>query len=262
MVNTTENSKIFHIAQKKRNGERITALTAYDFPQAQLVDKAGVDIILVGDSLGNVVLGRNDTLEVTLDEMEHHLRAVCRAQPEALVVADLPNHSYRTLNQAMESAQRLVGSGAEAVKLEGGTAIADIISSIVGSGIPVMGHAGLLPQTAHLEGGYRIRGKQPEEAEQIRMDVRAIEESGAFAVVLELVEKNLARDLSKQTSIPTIGIGSGTECDGQILVLHDLLGLAPGPFPRHANPPVHYFLEMQKTIEQWSDSVRNQSATR
>jgi 3-methyl-2-oxobutanoate hydroxymethyltransferase len=259
MVNTTENSKIFHIAQKKRNGERITALTAYDFPQAQLVDKAGVDIILVGDSLGNVVLGRNDTLEVTLDEMEHHLRAVCRAQPEALVVADLPNHSYGTLNQAMESAQRLFESGAEAVKLEGGTAIAEIISSIAGSGIPVMGHAGLLPQTAHLEGGYRIRGKHPEEAEQIRMDVRAIEASGAFAVVLELVEKKLAGELSGQSSIPTIGIGSGTECDGQILVLHDLLGLGPGPFPRHANPPVHYFMEMKKTIEEWSDSVRKQS---
>ncbi|MCD8535596.1 MAG: 3-methyl-2-oxobutanoate hydroxymethyltransferase [Verrucomicrobia bacterium] len=254
-MNTVNQTKIFQLQEKKRGKQGICALTAYDFPQAQMVDQAGVDVILVGDSLGNVVLGRPDTLEVTMSEMLHHVRAVARARCQALLVADLPNHSYDTVESALVNARLLMDAGAEAVKLEGGSVVCAQIQAIVAEGIPVMGHAGLLPQTAHLDGGFRIRGKTDIEVQTIRKDVMAIESAGAFAVVLELVEKNISGELTHSLTIPTIGIGSGSRCDGQILVLHDLLGLGPGPFPKHAHPPVHYFEKMLGTLKAWKSQV-------
>lgn len=255
MMNTATHTKIFQIQEKKKSGQPISALTAYDYPQALLVDQAGIDVLLVGDSLGNVVLGRSGTLEVTIGEMIHHLKAVVKAEPRALLVADMPVGSYQNESMALESAHRLVEAGAEAVKLEGGKTVAGAIESITGAGIPLMGHAGLLPQTAHLDGGYRIKGKTDDESTMIMEDVKAIEKAGAFAVVLELVTKDLSARITRSCGIPTIGIGSGSGCDGQILVLHDLLGFGPGPFPKHASPPVHYFDLMKKTVVEWRNSL-------
>ena len=218
--------------EKKRRGERITSLTAYDYPTARLLDEAGIDIILVGDSLGMVVLGYEDTTEVTLEAMVHHTRAVARAVKRALLVADLPIHTYDDSEAAAANARRLLAAGAEAVKLEGGASHAGQIEAIVRAGIPLMAHIGMLPQSVREEGGYKLKGRTQGEMEALLNDARAVERAGAFAVVLEIVAAETARQISKAIEIPTIGIGSGEGCDGQILVTHDLIGLFPWFTPK------------------------------
>jgi 3-methyl-2-oxobutanoate hydroxymethyltransferase len=218
----------------KARGERIAALTAYDYPTARLLDEAGVPFLLVGDSVGMVVLGYPDTTQVTLAEMRHHVAAVARAKTRALVVGDLPFHTYRTPAEALANARGLLEAGAEAVKLEGGLAVVPEIRALREAGIPVVGHIGMLPQSVKEEGGYKIKGRSEEERDRLVADARAVEEAGAFALVIELVEPETAALITRSTAIPTIGIGSGPQCDGQILVTHDLVGAFPWFRPKFA----------------------------
>jgi 3-methyl-2-oxobutanoate hydroxymethyltransferase len=213
--------------KKKAEGRKITMLTAYDYPTAQIVDQAGIDIVLVGDSLGMVVQGATSTLPVTMDEMIYHTRMVARAAQTAMVVGDLPFLSYQAdLSEAVRNAGRfLKEAGAEAVKLEGGSRMAECIDAIVSSGIPVMAHIGLTPQYVHMLGGFKVQGRDEAAREKILADARAVQDAGAFSVVLEAMPSTLAREIREALSIPTIGIGAGVDCDGQVLVLHDLLGL-------------------------------------
>ena len=218
----------------KRRGEKLAVLTAYDYPTARLLDESGLDILLVGDSLGMVVLGFPDTTHVTMEHMLHHTAAVARGTQRALIVADLPFASYDTPDQALTNAHRLIAAGAHAVKLEGGATHAARIAAIVADGIPVMAHLGMLPQSIREEGSYKLKGKTPEAADALLADALAIENAGAFAVVLELVKADVAQRISAALSIPTIGIGSGSACDGQVLVTHDLIGLFPWFTPKFA----------------------------
>ncbi len=218
----------------KHRGEKLAVLTAYDYPTARLLDESGIDILLVGDSLGMVVLGFPDTTHVTMEHMLHHTAAVARGTQRALIVADLPFASYDTPAQAIANARLLLTAGAHAVKLEGGASHAARIAALVAAGIPVMAHLGMLPQSIREEGGYKLKGKTPESAEALLADALAIESAGAFAVVLELVKADVAQRLSAALQIPTIGIGSGAGCDGQVLVTHDLIGLFPWFTPKFA----------------------------
>jgi 3-methyl-2-oxobutanoate hydroxymethyltransferase len=218
----------------KARGARIAALTAYDYPTARLLDEAGVPLILVGDSVGMVMLGYPDTTHVTLADVRHHVAAVARARTRALVVGDLPYHTYETAQDAVANAHVLISAGAEAIKLEGGTEVAPEIIALREAGIAVMGHIGMLPQHVKEEGGYKIKGRSASEKELLLTDARAVEAAGAFAVVLELVEPELAREIRAMLTIPTIGIGSGAHCDGQILVTHDLIGAFPWFRPKFA----------------------------
>lgn len=211
----------------KKSGQKIAALTAYDYPTARLVDEAGIDLILVGDSLGMVVLGYPDTTSVTLDDMIRHTGAVARGAKAAPVIADLPIGTYSTPGEALASARAVVAAGATGVKLEGGTEMAPQIRALVEADIPVLAHLGMLPQKIREEGGYKIKGRSPEEIRSLHRDAAAVQDAGAFAAVLEIVTPGLAKDISQSLEIPTIGIGSGDGCDGQILVLHDLVGLYP-----------------------------------
>ncbi|WFO75065.1 3-methyl-2-oxobutanoate hydroxymethyltransferase [Desulfurococcaceae archaeon MEX13E-LK6-19] len=211
---------------------KIVMVTAYDYSMARLVDKAGVDIILVGDSLGMVMHGLDSTIPVSMDDMLHHVRAVAAAKPRALIVGDMPFLSYEvSREEAVRNAGLLLKAGAEAVKVEGGVEIVDRIEAMVKAGIPVMGHVGLTPQRYLVIGGYRKRGKKLEEAEKIIEDALAVQEAGAFAVVIEFTAKEVAEIITKKLRIPTICIGSGPACDGQVLVLHDLLGINENPPP-------------------------------
>ncbi len=229
------------IRRMKKMGEQIVALTSADFITTRLLDEARMDIILVGDSLGTTILGYESTIPVTMNEMLHHVKAVTRAKPSALVVADMPFGSYQpSSSHAVQNAIRLIQEGgADAVKLEGGEAQTEKIKAIVETGIPVMAHLGLLPQSVLQEGGYRVQGKTAEQIKQLKNDLRAVERAGAFACVLEYIRAEIAGQLTKQTNIPTIGIGSGRKCDGQILVTSDLLGfqtwLSPKAVRRYAN---------------------------
>ena len=222
------------IRSSKARGEKIAALTAYDYPTARILDEAGVPVLLVGDSVGMVVLGYPDTTQVTLAEMRHHVAAVARAKTRALVVADLSYHTYGTPEAAVTSARMLIAAGAEAVKLEGGIAMVPEINALLAAGIPVMGHIGMLPQSVKEEGGYKIKGKSDSEKERLLADALAIQQAGVFAIVMELVEPSLASEITAQLQIPTIGIGSGKGCDGQILVTHDLIGAFPWFRPKFA----------------------------
>src|ERR1035441_197575 len=221
-------------SQQSPDKKRITCLTAYDFPSARLVDEAGVDIILVGDSLGMVVLGYENTVPVTMDEMLHHTRAVRRGVKRALLVADMPYGSYHTgAGEAVINALRLIKEGgAEAVKLEGGERRLEVISRMVEAEIPVMGHVGLTPQSVNALGGFRVQGRTADTAEQLMRDARAVEAAGAFSIVLESVPRELAAAITGELRIPTIGIGASPDCDGQILVIHDLVGLSFGHKPK------------------------------
>ncbi len=221
-------------AAAKTRGERIATLTAYDYPTARLLDEAGIPLILVGDSLGMVVLGYPDTTHVTLEEIRHHVAAVARAGTRALVVGDLPIHTYDTPETAVTSARVLVEAGAQAVKLEGGVEVVPEIQALRRAGVEVMAHIGMLPQHVKEEGGYKIKGRTEEQKKQLLADALAVQEAGAFAVVMELVEKELAAEITSRLRIPTIGIGSGKGCDGQILVTHDLIGLFPWFRPKFA----------------------------
>jgi 3-methyl-2-oxobutanoate hydroxymethyltransferase len=243
------------IRAMKARGEKIAALTAYDFPTAKLLDEAGIPLLLVGDSLGMVVLGYADTTFVTMAEMEHHVRAAARAKPRALLGADLPFQSYQTAGEALQNARRLVAAGAEAVKAEGGRSILPQVRAIVVDGIPFLGHLGMLPQSVREEGGYRIKGKSDAEREALLADAAALAEAGAFAVVLELVAPPVAKAISQAIAIPTIGIGSGPDCDGQILVTHDLLGMFPWFTPKFVRPKLDVADQIRAIVKEWQQSL-------
>jgi 3-methyl-2-oxobutanoate hydroxymethyltransferase len=243
--------------EMKQRGQKITALTAYDYPTARLLDESGIDIILVGDSLGMVVLGYEDTTRVTLAEMLHHTRAVARAVKRAVLVADFPINTYDTPERAVATARELVGAGARAVKLEGGATHARRIEAIVQSGIPVMGHIGMLPQSVREEGGYRLKGRTQAEVEQLIHDAHAVEKGGAFAVVLEIVKADAAKQITNAIGIPTIGIGSGEHCDGQILVTHDLIGLFPWFTPKFVSPEARVADEIRRATTAFIERTRN-----
>ena len=224
------------LRRAKELGRKIHALTAYDYPMGRLLDESGIDLILVGDSLGMVVLGYPDTTQVTMEDMIHHTRAVARGVRNAVLVADLPARSYGTPAEALANARRLVEAGARAVKLEGGAVMRPQIEAITAAGIPLVGHIGMLPQSVREEGGYKVKGRTGAEAQALLEDGLAVQEAGAFAVVLEIVAPAAARQISQALRIPTIGIASGTECDGQILVTYDLIGLFPWFQPKFVTP--------------------------
>jgi 3-methyl-2-oxobutanoate hydroxymethyltransferase len=239
----------------KTRGEKIAALTAYDYPMAKLLDQAGIPLILVGDSLGMVVLGYPDTTHVTMSEMEHHVRAVARAKPHALLAADLPYGSYETVENALANAKRLVAAGAEAVKAEGGCRIIKQVRAIVENGIPFLGHLGMLPQHVLEEGGYRVKGKKEEEYQTLVADAEALAGAGAFGMVLELITSPVAKSLTQQIPIPTIGIGAGPDCDGQILVTPDLLGMLPWYNLKHVKPKLNAAEQMRAVVAEWKRAV-------
>jgi 3-methyl-2-oxobutanoate hydroxymethyltransferase len=243
----------------KQRGERLVCLTAYDFPTARIVDEAGIDIILVGDSLGNVVLGYGNTVPVTLDEILIHLKAVRRAVQRALLVADMPYGSFHTgANDAVRNALRLVKEGgAEAIKLEGGHKRVQLVKRLVDEEIAVMGHIGLTPQSINKIGAYRVQGKTAVAARQLLDDARALEDAGAFAIVLEVVPREIATLITESISIPTIGIGAGAGCDIQVLVLHDMLGLSFGKLARFVRPYANLHEVMTDAVTRYADDVRS-----
>ena len=243
------------ILAMKARGEKIAALTAYDYPMTKLLDEAGVPLLLVGDSLGMVVLGYPDTTPVTMAEMEHHVRAAARAQPHALLGADLPFQSYETVANAVENAGRLAAAGADFVKAEGGREILPQLKAIVAAGIPFCGHLGMLPQHVLEEGGYHIKGKKEAEHQALLEDAMALAEAGAFAIVLELVTPPVAKEISARISVPTIGIGSGPDCDGQILVTHDLTGSFPWFTPRFVKPRANCAAEIKSAVAAWRAAI-------
>lgn len=246
------------IQQRKVEGINITMLTAYDFSMAKFLNDAGIDMLLVGDSLGNVVLGYDSTLPVTMEDMIHHGKAVCRGAKEAMVVVDMPFMSYQvSTEQAVTNAGRIMKeTGAQAVKLEGGREVANAVKAIVAAGIPVVGHLGLTPQSVHNLGGFRVQGKEEKSAQKLLDDAKILEESGAFAVVLECVPALLAQKVTKSIGIPTIGIGAGVHCDGQVLVTNDLLGLYPGFSPKFAKQYANLHVEVAQAVAEYKKEVQ------
>lgn len=242
---------ILDLQTMKSRGEKIAVLTAYDYPFARIMDLAGIDVILVGDSVGSVVAGYDNTLPVTMDEMTYHTRAVARSVTQALVVADMPFLSYQVdLAEARRNAGRLIKEGgAQAVKLEGGVNVAETIRAIVAMDVPVVAHIGLTPQSIHRMGGFRVQGREEAQANQLLADARAVAEAGACAVVIEGVPAKLAGQISAELSIPTIGIGAGVNCDGQVLVIHDILGLCEKYSPKF----VKRYADVSGTIRQGID---------
>lgn len=250
------------IRKMKEDGQPIVMITAYDFPWAKMFDDAGVDMLLVGDSLGNVVLGYDSTLPVTMEEMIHHGKAVVRGAKRGMVVIDMPFMSYQvSIEEAVRNAGTLVKeTGAQAVKLEGGAEVAEKIRAIVNAGIPVVGHLGLTPQSVHQLGGYKVQGKEAATAQKLVSDLAAVEESGAFCVVLECVPAQLGRLLSEKSAIPTIGIGAGAGCDGQVLVYHDMLGLFSGGIsPKFAKKYLNLYNPIVSAIKEYADEVRERT---
>ena len=243
----------------KARGERLVCLTAYDYPTARIVDEAGVDVVLVGDSLGNVVLGYGNTVPVTLDEIIMHTKAVRRGVQRALLVADMPYGSFHTgADDAVRNALRLVKeAGAEAVKLEGGRKRIELVKRLVDEEIAVMGHIGLTPQSINKLGAYRVQGKTAAAARELIDDARALEDAGVFAVVLEVVPREIARIITETLSIPTIGIGAGVHCDIQVLVLHDMLGLSFGKLARFVRPYANLHQTITDAVTRYAEDVRN-----
>jgi 3-methyl-2-oxobutanoate hydroxymethyltransferase len=250
----TMHENLERIRGMKQAGRKIAALTAYDYPTARILDDGGIDIILVGDSLGMVVLGFPDTTSVTMEHMVHHTAAVSRGVKRALVVADLPIGSCATPETAVANSRRLIEAGAGAVKIEG--AHSEEMQAIVEAGIPLMAHLGMLPQLVREEGGYHIKGRTDIEASALLDQARAVEADGAFAVVLELVQAEVATRISESVGIPTIGIGSGLACDGQILVTHDLIGLFPWFRPRFARPEADVAGQMTAAVSAYRERVQ------
>jgi 3-methyl-2-oxobutanoate hydroxymethyltransferase len=246
-----------HLTTMKQRGEKIAMLTAYDYPTARLLDEAGLDVLLVGDSLGMVVLGHPDTTLVTLDDMVHHTRAVARGATRAPILADLSIGTFETPAQAVASARRLIEAGAHAVKLEGGAACAPQLRALAAAGLPVMAHLGMQPQRVRIEGGYRIKGKTPAEADALLADARAAVEAGAFGLLLELVAPETARQITAESPLPTIGIGSGPHCDGQVLVTHDLLGAFPWFRPKFAIPAADLAGEVRRAAATYLRQVKS-----
>jgi 3-methyl-2-oxobutanoate hydroxymethyltransferase len=247
------------ILERKLHGERITCLTAYDYPTARLVDEAGIDMILVGDTLAQTVLGYESTVPVTVDEMLHHAKAVRRAVRRALVIVDLPFGSYHTEpNRAVEAAIRyLKEGGAESVKLEGGRRRAEVIRKLVEAEIPVMGHVGLTPQSLHSQCCYRVQGKTVESAAEVLADAQAVEDAGAFAIVLEGLPRELAALITRRLRIPTIGIGAGPDCDGQVLVFHDLAGLSFQHTAKFVRPYANLSDTLRQALARYREDVRS-----
>jgi 3-methyl-2-oxobutanoate hydroxymethyltransferase len=248
-----------NLAADSRNARKVTCLTAYDYPTARLIDEAGVDIVLVGDSVAMVMLGYDSTLPLTLDEALHHTKAVRRGVQRALVVADMPYGSYHgEIHESLRNAMRFVKeAGAEAVKIEGGERRLELISRLTEAEIPVMGHVGLTPQSVNALGGYRVQGKTPATADQLLRDARAVEAAGAFAIVLEAMPRELAAEITRSLRIPTIGIGAGPDCDGQVLVLHDLLGLTFQDAPKFARRYANVGETISRAVRQYCDDVQN-----
>jgi len=249
------------IRELKEKGEIITMLTAYDYSTAKIVDQVGIPLILVGDSLGMVVLGYESTIPVTLDVMLHHTKAVVRGTEWALVVGDMPFMTYHTSTEdAMRNAARFIQeAGAQAVKLEGGVTVAEKVKRIVECGIPVMGHIGLTPQSIHQFGGHKAQGKTPEAAVKILEDARALEEAGAFAVVLETVPAQLASLITEKLSIPTIGIGAGPDCDGEVQVISDVLGLYSDIAPKHAKQYARLADSIKAAVTEYVSEVKSKT---
>ncbi len=252
---------IIDLKDKKKAGEKITMLTAYDYPTAELVDEAGVDTILVGDSLGMVVLGYKDTLAVTLDDMIHHGRAVARGAKRAMVIIDMPFMTYQIgREQAMTNAARAIQeTGADAVKLEGGVEIIEAVKGITDAGIPVIGHLGLTPQSVGQMGGFKVQGKDMQTALKMVTDAKKLEAAGAFAIVLECIPWLVARLITNLISIPTIGIGAGEYCDGQVLVYHDVMGLYTGKRPKFVKQYSRAREEMERGVQSYIEEVKNGS---
>ena len=249
---------INQIKEMKEKGEKITMLTAYDYPIARLIDELGIPMILVGDSLGMVVLGYESTISVTIEEMLHHTKAVVRGTRKALVVGDLPFMTYHisTADAQRNAARFIQEGGAQAVKLEGGVTIAEKISAIVGCGIPVMGHIGLTPQSINQLGGYRVQGRTEETAKRLLEDAKALEQAGAFAIVMETVPTPLATLITQRISIPTIGIGAGNGCDGQVQVVSDILGLFTDFVPKHAKQYANLASTIRTAITEYDREVK------
>lgn len=246
------------ILELKRKGELVTVLTAYDFPTARLADEAGIEILLVGDSVGTVVLGYESTLPVTMEDILHHTRAVVRAKPAALVVADMPFLSYQaSVSDAVRNAGRLVqDGGADAVKLEGGERVADAVRAIVGMGVPVMGHLGLTPQSVLAFGGYKVQARGEADQERLLAEAKLLEQCGCFAIVLEGIPSRLGASVSRELRVPTIGIGAGPGCDGQVLVTHDLLGLYLGRTPKFVRRYADVAVTMRDAFERYIGDVK------
>ncbi|MBO4715514.1 MAG: 3-methyl-2-oxobutanoate hydroxymethyltransferase [Verrucomicrobia bacterium] len=240
----------------KAEGKKIASLTAYDYPTARLLDEAGVDFLLIGDSLGMVVLGYPDTIDVTVEDMVHHTKAVARGCKRAVVIADMPYKSYETPQQAVETAKRLEDAGAQCVKLEGGRAILPQIEAILNANIPILAHLGMLPQHVREEGGYHIKGKVEAEQKALLEDALALEKVGVLGTVLELVKHDLAGKISRALKIPTIGIGAGSNCDGQILVTHDLIGYFPWFVPKHVKQILHIGEDIREGVRKWVEELK------
>jgi 3-methyl-2-oxobutanoate hydroxymethyltransferase len=245
------------IQSMKKEGKKISMLTAYDYPMALLEDRAGIEIILVGDSLGMTVLGYENTLPVTMDEMIHHTKAVTRGAKHALILGDMPFMSYNTSERdAIFNAGRFMKEGGvDAVKLEGGVNVKDIVKAIVKAGIPVMGHIGLTPQTISMLGGFKVQGKDAQAAQKIIDDALSLEEVGAFSVLLEAIPSPIAKKITERLKVPTIGIGAGVHCDGQVLVVHDMLGLFDRFTPKFAKQYVNLSELMFKAFESYREEV-------
>jgi 3-methyl-2-oxobutanoate hydroxymethyltransferase len=246
------------VKEMKAKKEKFVMLTAYDYSIAKLVDEAGIPLILVGDSLGMVILGYESTIPVTMDDMIHHTKAVVRGTKQAMVIGDMPFMTYHTsVADAMRNAARFIQEGgAQAIKLEGGVTVAETVKRIVECGIPVMGHIGLTPQSVHQFGGHRVQGKTTEAAERLLKDAQALEQAGAFAVVLELVPAPLSKLVSQKLSIPTIGIGAGPDCDGQVQVISDLLGLFSDFVPKHAKQYAKLAGEIKTALADYVNEVK------
>jgi len=247
------------IQQLKTRGERIVMLTAYDYPSAKIANAAGIPLLLVGDSLGMVVLGYDSTIPVTMDDMLHHVKAVVRGAKQALVVADMPFMSYQTgVADALRNAGRFIQEGGcQAVKLEGGERSAEAVKALVAAGIPVMGHLGLTPQSVNQMSGFRVQGKTPRAAVQLMNDAKVLEEAGAFSIVLESIPAPLAKVITERVAIPTIGIGAGPHCDGQVQVWHDILGLDADFTPKHARRYTNLAEAMQAAVARYAADVRS-----
>jgi 3-methyl-2-oxobutanoate hydroxymethyltransferase len=248
------------LQQMKDRGEKISVLTCYDYPTARLLDDAGLDLLLVGDSVGMVVLGYPDTTFVTMDEMLHHTRAVARGATRVPILADLPIASYETSEAALVNGSRLIDAGAHAVKLEGGASHTAQIAALTAAGIPVMAHIGMQPQRVRIEGGYSVKGKTPEDAARLLADAIAAEQAGAFGLLLELVKADVAAGITRSVRIPTIGIGAGPDCDGQVLVTHDLIGMFPWFTPRFVTPQANVASEITRAVTAFIASTKQPSA--
>ena len=251
---------ILDLQKIKDSGEKITMLTAYDYPTARMLDEAGVDILLIGDSVGNVMMGYENTLPVTVDDIIYHTKAVVKARKKALVVADMPFMSYQvSIEEAKINAGRMIQEGgAEAVKLEGGENMEAVIRALCEIDIPVMGHIGLTPQSIHRMGGYKIQGKEERQRQKLLADALAVERAGAFSVVLEAIPAELAQEITQSLNIPTIGIGAGINCDGQVLVIHDVLGLSGSFRPKFVKQYVQLEPLIKKAVQEFVAEVKEE----